>query len=255
MPQRFLKPGLPSSEKWDGCTWPAQSFYVRLITLVDDFGRYEANMVLLKNNAFPLREDLRTGQVLELCMELHSRQLAFFYKVDEKSYLQLTNWTERPRAETSRYPSPKCKGAESLFLSLDACYHSNFGTNEGVDNKCCHADNKCSLPTSKSSSPSSSSSSSSKTLNVEGAKRETVNALTLERRAFENHLMTELTALLGPDEMAKSGGNWRENWVRKHPKLLDSAIGELRYQVKTGATIENRGAWLMDYLKRAKEKA
>jgi hypothetical protein len=104
MPQRFLKPGIVSSKKWDGLSWIGQSFYVRILTLVDDFGRYEADPILLKNQAFPLRENIRAAQVLELCRELSLSQLAFFYKADGKEYFQLSNWTERARADKSKYP-------------------------------------------------------------------------------------------------------------------------------------------------------
>lgn len=104
MPQRFLKPGITTSLKWNACTWMAQSFYIRLLTLVDDYGRYEAHPRLLRSLAFPLSEDLRTEQVLALMKELQAQQLAHFYKAGEKEYLQLTGWSERARAETSRYP-------------------------------------------------------------------------------------------------------------------------------------------------------
>ena len=104
MPQRFLKPGITTSRKWDSCSWTAQSFYIRLLTLVDDFGRYDGDPVLLRSHAFPLREDIRAQQVQQLCVELQANQLAVFYKADGKDYVQLTNWTERPRADKSRYP-------------------------------------------------------------------------------------------------------------------------------------------------------
>jgi hypothetical protein len=106
MPQRFLKPGIVSSKKWDGLPWPSQSFYIRLITLVDDYGRYLAEPVLLKNQCFPLREDIRTPQVLSMCHDLAEVQLAVFYKVDGKVYVELTNWTERKRSPQSHYPAP-----------------------------------------------------------------------------------------------------------------------------------------------------
>jgi len=106
MPQRFLKPGLTTSRKWNKCSWQAQSFYVRILTLVDDFGRYEGDAQLLRSLAFPLNEDIRTPQVQKLCDELQANQLAIFYKVDGKDYVQLTNWTERARSDASRYPCP-----------------------------------------------------------------------------------------------------------------------------------------------------
>lgn len=97
-------------------SWLAQSFYVRLLTLVDDYGRYEADASLLRSHAFPLREDIRAPQVQKLCLELQANQLANFYNVEGKQYLQLTNWTERARAPVSKYPSPL---GQSENLSCD----------------------------------------------------------------------------------------------------------------------------------------
>lgn len=105
MPNRILKAGLRSSERWDACTWQAQSFYVRLLTLVDDYGRYEADPVLLRSEAFPRREDIRAQQVIAWSEELEKHRLVVFYKASGKQYLALTNWTERIRSE-SKFPDP-----------------------------------------------------------------------------------------------------------------------------------------------------
>lgn len=120
MPQRFLKPGIVTSGRFNACCWMAQSFYVRLITLVDDFGRYEAEPALLKSHGFPLHEDLRSPQVQKLCEELQANQLAVFYRADGKAYLQLTNWTEKPRAQHSRYPAFTSK-CEQLYADAINC--------------------------------------------------------------------------------------------------------------------------------------
>lgn len=110
MPQRFLKPGITTSKKWDGCSWQAQSFYIRLLTLVDDFGRYDGDCMLLRSHAFPLRDDVSKNKVAELCKELQEAGLTLFYSINGKDYLQLTNWSERARAESSRFPDPPTNG-------------------------------------------------------------------------------------------------------------------------------------------------
>lgn len=134
MPQRFLRPGIVTSRRFNACSWQAQSFYIRLLTLVDDFGRYEADPVILKSHAFPLHEDLRSSQVQKLCLELQANQLATFYRADGKEVLELTRWIERARAEKSKFPA-RIAGCEQLYA----------------------VDNKSSPPSSSSSPPSSSS--------------------------------------------------------------------------------------------------
>ena len=103
MPIRFLRPGLTTSERWNGLSWMAQSFYVRLLTLVDDHGRYDANPRLLLSHAFPLSDQVTTEQVRALCDQLAQAQLIGLYQAEGKPYLYLTKWRERVRTE-SKFP-------------------------------------------------------------------------------------------------------------------------------------------------------
>lgn len=116
MPLRFLRPGLTTSLRWNSLDWFAQSFYVRLITLVDDFGRYDADLRLLKSHAFPLCSDVGYEQLLAACKQLQTSALAVFYADSErKPYLQLTKWQEKAR---SRSKFPEINACEQL-LTLD----------------------------------------------------------------------------------------------------------------------------------------
>lgn len=114
MPQRFLRPGLITSKRWDAVSWQAQSFYIRLLTLVDDFGRYEADPTLLRSHAFPLRDDVRSSRVTELCEEIAKAGLVTFYRLGDKEYLQIDKWQERARSETSKFP--ECNGSPRLYV-------------------------------------------------------------------------------------------------------------------------------------------
>ena len=144
MPQRFLKPGLITSRKWDSCTWMAQSFYVRLLTLVDDYGRYEADSVLLRSHAFPLREDVRGDTVEKLCLETSDAHLVYYYQLSGKRYLQLVNWTEKPRSDKSKYPDPCDERCTSVYANAITPLELA-------------AERSGTPPSSSSSSPSSSS--------------------------------------------------------------------------------------------------
>jgi len=105
MPVRILRPGLTTSERFNACDWFTQSLYVRLLTLVDDFGRYDANPRLLKSHAFPLSDDVTPPTIAASCDQLSAAGLVQFYEVDGKKCLQLTKWQERVRSK-SRYPDP-----------------------------------------------------------------------------------------------------------------------------------------------------
>lgn len=110
MPIRFLKPGLAASDKWNALPWREQSLYVRLITWVDDYGRFEANPILVRSHSFPTRDDVsakETGLMLEL---LHDEGLITLYEKGGKRYGQMENWTERVRSKFERYPNPRSHG-------------------------------------------------------------------------------------------------------------------------------------------------
>lgn len=120
MPQRFLRPGITDSEKWNRCDWISQSFFIRLITLVDDFGRFEANPKLLRGHAFALRDDVTAEKVADMCKELAVNELAIFYVSNGKQYVQLTTWNEKARAERSKFPSFD-NTCEQMFSDVIKC--------------------------------------------------------------------------------------------------------------------------------------
>jgi hypothetical protein len=72
-------------------------------------------------------------------------------------------------------------------------------------------------------------------------------------RSKEEDLIGRLRAFLGEDEMARAGGHWRANHVRKHPSLVARALADLEQRVKAGEQAKTtRGAWLTDLVQRWK---
>ncbi len=109
MPQRILRPGLTTSKRFNRCSWPAQSLYARLLTLVDDYGRFEADPQLVDSYAFPFGgpdgQMLTSADICEQMRALADKKLLVLYEIDGKQYLQLTAWKERIRSE-SKCPAP-----------------------------------------------------------------------------------------------------------------------------------------------------
>lgn len=132
MPQRFLRPTITTSRKWNRCTWPAQSGYIRLLTVVDDFGRYFGEHDILRGHLFARRDDITTQTVADICSQWEEHGLVEFYKHDGETYLQITNWHEKARS-ASKFPDPNRGESEHL---------------QTIDNKC--------SPPSPSPSPSPS---------------------------------------------------------------------------------------------------
>lgn len=104
MPQRFLRPGITTSERWNSISFEAQSFFIRILTLVDDFGRYDARLPILHGQCFALRPDIKAQRMAALRSELQTSKLIEVYEVEGREYLQIAQWQERARSDKSKFP-------------------------------------------------------------------------------------------------------------------------------------------------------
>lgn len=103
--------------------------YVWLLTIVDDYGRYDARPAILKSELFPFLQDLVREADVQRSLENMSRSgLVRLYSHDGKPYLEIQKFRQRLRAKRSKWPAPQ-----------DACQsHANAGQ--------CH-DNVVTMPT------------------------------------------------------------------------------------------------------------
>ena len=123
MPQRFLRPGIRNSDRWNRCDERAQGLFVRLLTIVDDYGRYDGRPAVLLGDCYSVwnannpkcQHDVST--VTALCEQLANNGLVHFYNTpDGKCFLQIAQWIERPRVK-SKWPEP-------VSTMLAPCCHS-----------------------------------------------------------------------------------------------------------------------------------
>lgn len=105
MPQRFLRPGITTSDSWNAVSFRAQSFYIRILTLVDDYGRYDGRAAILHGQCFALRNDVKPQDSAADGRELENAGLIQFYEVGGKKFLRITKWGERVR-NSSKFPEP-----------------------------------------------------------------------------------------------------------------------------------------------------
>lgn len=112
MPQRFLRPGITNSERWNSVSFDAQSFYIRILTEVDDYGRCDGRPSVLLGKCFSIwneqnpDKNIDLQQVLFMLQQLAASRLILIYEADGKRVLQMLQWQERIRAGTiSKWPS------------------------------------------------------------------------------------------------------------------------------------------------------
>lgn len=107
MPTRVLREGIITSERVNVLTWPAEVFYRRLMSVVDDFGRYFAHPALLRAACYPLQLDKASeADVGKWLGETRKAALVSVYEVSGTAYLQLVDFRQQVRSDKSKYPPP-----------------------------------------------------------------------------------------------------------------------------------------------------
>lgn len=106
MPNRILREGILSSERVNSLDWNAEVFYRRLMSVVDDYGRFSANLSLLRASLYPLKLDtVREANLERLLAAVEQARLVRLYEVAGKRYLELLDFRQQVRAK-SKYPEP-----------------------------------------------------------------------------------------------------------------------------------------------------
>jgi hypothetical protein len=106
VPGRILREGILTSEPVNSLSAHAELFYRRLMSVVDDFGRYFANPQILRSACYPVQVDrVREADISRWLTECETAGLILLYEVDGKKYLIYLK-TDEPRAKFSKFPEP-----------------------------------------------------------------------------------------------------------------------------------------------------
>ncbi len=106
MPNRIIREGILTSERINTLDWSEEVFFRRLLSVVDDYGRCEAHIALLRASLYPLKLDqVREANVERLLASCEKARLVRLYTVGSKSYLQVADFRQQTRS-ASKYPPP-----------------------------------------------------------------------------------------------------------------------------------------------------
>jgi hypothetical protein len=106
VPNRILRDGILTSERVDALGLAAEVFYRRLMSAVDDQGRYYAHPSLLRAALYPLRLNRVSDADIEAWLsECGGVGLVRTYQVGGKRYLELLDFRQRVRSP-SKFPQP-----------------------------------------------------------------------------------------------------------------------------------------------------
>ena len=106
MPNRILREGILTSRRVDRLSEKAELFYRRAMSKLDDYGRCEADVELLRTSCYPLRVDKVRGAHIESWIkECEQAVLLVVYWSGGKRYLQYLDWKQQERSD-SKFPAP-----------------------------------------------------------------------------------------------------------------------------------------------------
>lgn len=122
MPTRILRDGIIDSRAVNALSESGEILYRRLMSIVDDYGRFEADPELIRARCFPRQLDRWTIQritdVLPELTVIHGElRLVTVYAVESKKYLQINNFGQRVQCK-EKYPSPDSR--ESTVIHGDS---------------------------------------------------------------------------------------------------------------------------------------
>jgi len=106
VPSRLIREGILTSDRIEQLDFPAEVFYRRLMSKVDDHGLYDARPSVLRTSLYPLRVDrVREADCSRWIAACEKAGLIALYEHGGKPYLQMldTRWAARSEP---KYPLP-----------------------------------------------------------------------------------------------------------------------------------------------------
>ncbi|MEN6540873.1 MAG: hypothetical protein ABFC67_14795 [Mizugakiibacter sp.] len=118
MPNRIVRESILASEAVCSLGWPEEVFYRRLMSIVDDYGRCEANAQLLRARCYPLQTDqVRVADITRWMAACQKSGLILLYEIAGKGYLEVQKFGQQQRSASKCPPPPvECSG----LLSVDS---------------------------------------------------------------------------------------------------------------------------------------
>lgn len=130
MPTRLLREAILDSERVCSLSFPAEVFYRRLMSVVDDFGRFDGRLSVLRSRLYPLQiEKVREADIERWIAECVKAGLIVLYSVSAKPYILFRNLGE-PRAKESKYPAPPSESERTQpHASANICAQTQTDVN------------------------------------------------------------------------------------------------------------------------------
>lgn len=121
MPTRLLREGIIDSDRVNQLDWPAEVFYRRLMSVIDDYGLFDGRISILRAKLYPTKlERVREADISRWMAECQKAGLILLYEVEGKPYLQVldTDWQTRSKP---KYPLPTESNCKQPLTPVYSC--------------------------------------------------------------------------------------------------------------------------------------
>jgi len=105
MPNRVVREGFLDSDRINKMDFGSQVFFIRLMLIVDDYGRFDGRVPVIKSKAYPLDNQTQEN-VSKWLSTVCQEGLVRLYEVDGKQYLFINEFNQRLRKMKSKWPVP-----------------------------------------------------------------------------------------------------------------------------------------------------
>lgn len=216
MPNRYLREGILDSDRVNSLSFEAEVFYRRLMSVVDDFGRFDGRVSILKGRLYALKPNLRETDISRWIAECVKAGLIALYQVDVKPYLLFHRLGEA-RAMKSKFPAPPAGLGDHLVSDVGKREHMNADANI------------CSQ--TKTNAPSSSSVPITPTVNtpLPPTGGQDSKPVKIRKRSTTPKVKAEdvpIPESLGDDEFRTAWGDWLADRRDRNKSLTERAAKE-----------------------------
>jgi hypothetical protein len=109
MPNRIIRESILTSPTVDAMSADEERFFLRLMLLVDDFGRFDARPSVIRGRAFPLKRDVSDEDILAWLTRLVELEVISVYEAKGKRFVWFLNWDAYQNRRASG-PRPRRAG-------------------------------------------------------------------------------------------------------------------------------------------------
>ncbi len=243
MPGRYIREGILTSEPVDKLSPAAELFFRRLMSVVDDYGRYQKHPSLLRAALFPLRlEKVSNDNVEAWLAECEAAGLIESFESSGKACLEILKFEQRRRTE-SRLPREGDNGYCPTTVSKP---RTSDGQMRSSTRPSTRPSTKTSTITSTDSDNGNVGARPALGL-VEATLRQIEEGRAVKDSGFvfdRSDLLGSARAMLGEVEWGKNSRMWTKR-AKTDPIALGNALEDFAVRLpQERAKITHTGKWL-----------